>query len=110
MLLADCMPLAPANVLAWRILEASYHSTAAPMLIRFMRKYQMSHSRSRILSRVNCCGPVATAVVDPLLQLTLGGIVCGQEASVRSKWVPRRMEPGSLADPVKNPFGLQINR
>ena len=30
--------------------------------------------------------------------------------SVRSKCVPRRIAPGVLASPVKNPFGLQINR
>src|SRR5438552_18510487 len=107
MLLADCMPLAPTRVLAWRILEASYHSTAASTLIRFMRKYQMSHSRSRILSRWNCCGPVATAVVDPLLQLIAARLNCpGQDTSVRSKWPPRRSDTDGLPCPLRTRFTL----
>ena len=62
----------------------------------------MSHSRSSILSRLNCGRPSNV----PLLQVA----ALGQETSVRSKCVPRRIAPGVLASPVKNPFGLQINR
>src|ERR671918_2366296 len=95
-------------LLATRTLEASYHKNAAPMLIRFWIKYQISHSRNKILLRWNCWAVVGRpkpAGFVPLLQL-----VGGQETSTLSKCVPRRMEPGSVEEPVRNPFGLQINR
>src|SRR5262249_40733804 len=101
-------------------LLARYHSQLRPMLIRLATKYRTSHSRTRTVLRLKPGAPTTVVAGDPKLWFKGTPQPAGpkdlwpwpelQSTSLRSKCVPSRIDPGVVAEPVSQPFGLQRNR
>src|ERR1051325_976149 len=99
-------------------LSALYHSQWIPTLIRFATKYHRSHSRRITVLRLKPLDAATGALPTVWLGLTqpVPPSVASrppprlQSTVLRSKCVPKRIEPGVVADPVSQPFGLQRNR